>query len=90
MVGSVQSTDAVGAPASRGLDLYTVLVFGHEVQTYAASQQEADKWAAKESGCMPFRHIYDVCPYMKGLLDNPEPADQIGRASCRERVSSPV
>ena len=86
MVGSVQSTDAVGAPACRGLDVYTVLVFGHEVQTYAASQQDADQWAAKESGCMPFRHIYDSCPYMKALLDGPEDLDHLVRTehNCKD------
>jgi len=57
------------------LSLFNVMVFGHKVQTYATTRYQAKKWAAKESSCMPFRHIYDDCPYLKGLLDNPEPAD---------------
>jgi len=58
-------------------DVYTITVFGHKEQIYARSQQEADAIEAEENGCMPFRHVYDSCPYMKNLLDNPEPADRL-------------
>lgn len=57
-------------------DLYTITVFGHREQIHARNQQEADEIEAKENGCMPFRHVYDGCPYMKDLLDGPEDIDR--------------
>jgi hypothetical protein len=55
---------------------FNVKVFGHKVQVMATTRYQAKKWEAKENSCMPFRHIYDVCPYMKALLDNPEEIDR--------------
>lgn len=63
------------------------MVFGHKVQTFAISRYQARKWAVKESSCVPFRHIYDECPFMKQLLDtDPEeiPREQKTKHNCED------
>lgn len=66
----------MAAEVAQSLMPFNVKVFGHKVQVMATTRYQAKKWEAKENSCMPFRHIYDVCPYMKALLDDPNPIDR--------------
>ena len=56
-------------------------------------EAEAAAGAAAEDSCAARGSLQPVTPKKHSLLSSPSPSSypsQIGRASCRERVSSPV